>query len=189
MLCVQFGKEAGYNTTFARSIMEQYFNVQTMMDMAVWLYASFDKTTYAGFAVHVAEGAHKGDHLCLAAFNKVCACAVRSHLFVCACARATTGVGTTVPLRACVCVFLFFARLYMWGSSSLHRATLGRAIAQNGTMNLAPPPLPPLCRVFFEQAGDDLGQHVAAVLPHLSEGHRRSGSLSIICVGSMWKSW
>jgi len=99
-----FCKE-GFDITYARKAMEDYFGVKTRMDMLEPLYGNFDKTVYAGFAVKVAEGAEQGDALC--------------------------------------------------------------------------------CRA-FEKAGDDLGRHVTAVLPNLAKG---TDTLTIICVGSVWKSW
>ena len=58
-----------YDVTYARTAMEDYFGVSTRMDMLERVYATFDKTHYAGFAIRVAEGARRGDNLCLAAFR------------------------------------------------------------------------------------------------------------------------
>uniref|UniRef100_A0A8C2T2J4 Uncharacterized protein n=1 Tax=Coturnix japonica TaxID=93934 RepID=A0A8C2T2J4_COTJA len=44
-----------------------------------------------------------------------------------------------------------------------------------------------LCRHVFRQAGELLGRHVVAVLPHSL--FRGELGLPIVCVGSVWKSW
>ncbi|XP_015705646.2 N-acetyl-D-glucosamine kinase [Coturnix japonica] len=47
-----------------------------------------------------------------------------------------------------------------------------------------------LCRHVFRQAGELLGRHVVAVLPHVHESlFRGELGLPIVCVGSVWKSW
>ena len=47
-----------------------------------------------------------------------------------------------------------------------------------------------LCAWLFEEAGRMLGRHIRALAPAISpELTTAPGGLSIVCVGSVWKSW
>ena len=47
-----------------------------------------------------------------------------------------------------------------------------------------------LCAWLFEEAGRMLGRHIRALAPAISpELTSAPGGLSIVCVGSVWKSW
>ena len=45
-----------------------------------------------------------------------------------------------------------------------------------------------ICIQAFQQAGTDLGRHIVAVAPNITEPLRAAG-LTVICIGSVWKSW
>lgn len=99
--------EAAADPAWVRAAMFEYFGVDSRSGMLDPMYGSFDKTTFAGFAVKVAEGAAAGDAL---------------------------------------------------------------------------------CRGVFAGAGADLGRHLAAVLPSAAAALRGAG-LTVVCIGSVWKSW
>lgn len=44
-----------------------------------------------------------------------------------------------------------------------------------------------LCRWVFQEAGKVLAKHIVALVPSMDESLRQS--LSIVCIGSVWKSW
>lgn len=46
-----------------------------------------------------------------------------------------------------------------------------------------------LCLHLFEEAGRCLARATVALLPKVSNELTKSGDLSIVCVGSVWKSW
>ena len=45
-----------------------------------------------------------------------------------------------------------------------------------------------LCKRLFQNCGRELGQNLAALLPDVSE-ELKNGSVPVICIGSVWKSW
>lgn len=45
-----------------------------------------------------------------------------------------------------------------------------------------------LCLLAFEQAGEQLGRHITAILPKVAPALLDSG-LTVVCEGSVWKSW
>ncbi|EGD76316.1 hypothetical protein PTSG_11673 [Salpingoeca rosetta] len=65
-----FGDDTLLPIDYVEAAMKRYFKVENRKDMLPHLYAKFDKSFFAGFAVEVAKGAESGDKLCIDVFER-----------------------------------------------------------------------------------------------------------------------